>query len=475
MTRRHLPFAALAAALATSVLAQPQARASAGDVRGPVAVPVLEFPLPVQITQVTDAARDGAGNLVVAGVTYAAGFPTTPDAADRTCGTNGDAFVMIYSPSGRLRYSTCLGGDTSEVWAHVAAAPDGSLWVATTTSLWVEPDSGCFHCQDTRVAVWRIMPGLPGFWQQGWLNPPGTLARASEVAAAPDGSVWVMATTQSPGIPVLNAWQPTFGGASDILLARYASGRPELLLLTYLGGSGWDSGGSLAIAPDGDAVLTGLATTADFPLVLPELRESLGAVLARVDLSGRWLEYSTFLGRCGYEVARVAVDARGRTIVIAKSGAGPDPRVPSSPVRYWYRDLYLGVVDDVGRMCSCGLVDTGLERIAATDTNARVLSLAARGDGSIIVVGSYYTDDLISGSYFVTVTDAAGTARGEPLVVTKPKQDVSFVEAAVSSGRDVYIVAYDVTPPPWQRKVITLKLRATTSDGNDPRGGHDRR
>jgi hypothetical protein len=171
----------------------------------------------------------------------------------------------------------------------------------------------------------------------------------------------------------------------------------------------------------------------------------------------------------------VAVDARGRTIVVAKSSAGADPRVSSSPVRHWYRDLYLGVVDDVGRMCSCALVDTGLERIVATDTNAHVLSLAARGDGSVVVVGGYYTDDLISGSYFVTVTDAAGTARAEPLVVTKPMQDVSVVEAAVSGGRDVYIVAYDAIPPPWQRKVIKLKLRATTSDGDDPAGGHDRR
>jgi hypothetical protein len=120
-------------------------------------------------------------------------------------------------------------------------------------------------------------------------------------------------------------------------------------------------------------------------------------------------------------------------------------------------------------------VETGLERIEATDTYAHVLSLAARGDGSTVIVGSYYTDDLISGSYFVTITDVAGTARGEPLVVTKPMSDVTFVEAAVSGGRDVYIVAYDVTPPPWQRKVIKLKLRAATSDSDDLAGGHDRR
>ena len=67
---------------------------------------VFEFALPPQVYDVSDAALDLNGNLIVAGITGSPFFPTTADAADGTCGTEGDVVVMVYSPRGALRYDT---------------------------------------------------------------------------------------------------------------------------------------------------------------------------------------------------------------------------------------------------------------------------------------------------------------------------------------------------------------------------------
>jgi hypothetical protein len=58
-------------------------------------------------------AVDGAGNAFVSGYTRDSGFPTTPDAYDRTFnGSVEDAFLMELDPAGQTLYSTVLGGSS---------------------------------------------------------------------------------------------------------------------------------------------------------------------------------------------------------------------------------------------------------------------------------------------------------------------------------------------------------------------------
>ena len=473
MPRRSLLLVLVAGGLVATRFAGPEAQVERENPQNPVASAMLEFTLPLEVYQVNDLAIDSQGNLVISGTTYSAGFPTTPDAARRTCGTEGDAFVMVYSPEGLLRYSTCVGVETTELWTEVAAPSDGSVWVATTTSTWVEPRGGCNHCNDTRVAVWRLVPGLPGSFQYGWLNGAGTQASAADVAAAPDGSVWIMATARSPGIQLVNPWQPSFGGASDILLAHYARGRPQLQFSTYLGGGGWDTGLSLGIASDGDAVLTGWSNSLDFPLVRPALRDSAShRVLMRVDESGRFLEYSTYLSPIEY--SRMAVDRQGNAFIVGHAVETTPPPPASPGVANRYRDLFLQVVDGAGRECACSRVETGLERIPASDTYARVFAIAGRPSGSLTVVGSYFTDDLISGSYFVTVIDPDGTAKRDPLVVGRPVSDAEFVEAAATRGLEAYVVSHGFVIEPLSRRVTRLRLHPVLSESEEPLGRHRR-
>ncbi len=88
-----------------------------------------------------DLAVGADGSVTVTGDTDSPGFPTTPDAFDRTCGTDAygcnrspsrpDAFVSRLAADGsRLLYSTFLGGRQSDYGYGLALGADGTATVS---------------------------------------------------------------------------------------------------------------------------------------------------------------------------------------------------------------------------------------------------------------------------------------------------------------------------------------------------------
>lgn len=442
---RRQTVVALSALLGGALLARPQAD-TGGAAIGEDHWPAIEVvaPLPAQIDGGLDLALDREGNIVLAGGTRSPAFPTTPDAVDRTCGAEGDAFVMVYSPTGALRYSTCLGGATTEQGPRVAPAPDGSIWVAVETSL--EPDPA-WTFSGGRVAIWRLTPGVADSGQLAWLGGPGTLAGLGDATAGSDGSFWVLGSTRATYVPAVNAWQPTFGGGwSDMLLARYAPGRSEPLLLTYLGGREWESPGSLVIAPDGDAILSGSTNSPDFPVVKPAQARFGGGqdlVLTRIDVSGRWLEYSTYLGGTGYEYScAMGVDHAGWLFVAGDAGSPDFPATALDVPRTPHRDLFFASIDESGRMQALTLLPTATERVPATDVQAGARLVAPRGHGAVLVLGGHRSDNLLRAGGFRTLVDAFGTPLRAPELLDIGEGDGNFVAAPVAGERHAYFVKW---------------------------------
>ena len=69
-----------------------------------------------------------------------------------------------------------------------------------------------------------------------------------------------------PGLPTVNALQPDLaGGASDAFVARLNATASALVFSTYLGGSGDDAAGAIALDGSGNIYLAGPTTSVDFP------------------------------------------------------------------------------------------------------------------------------------------------------------------------------------------------------------------
>lgn len=83
----------------------------------------------------TGIAVDASGNAFVTGYTFAADFPTTPDAVQPVLGGAWDAFVSKLNPAGSsLLYSTFLGGTNGDAATGIAVDLGGSAYVSGASS-----------------------------------------------------------------------------------------------------------------------------------------------------------------------------------------------------------------------------------------------------------------------------------------------------------------------------------------------------
>ncbi len=197
----------------------------------------------------------------------------------------GDGLVAKVSPDGRrVLWASFLGGsDQDTSTPSVAVGPDDSIYFlsASTRSTDLPTTAGAFDRSanggiDLHVA--RLSPDGRRLLYGTYLGG-GALefSETQALAVAPDGSLYVGATTTSPDFPTTEgAYQRTFGGVGgrgagggtnypgDAFVARL-SPTGALLASTFLGGSAGEGLEGVAIAPDGDVVVSGATFSADFP------------------------------------------------------------------------------------------------------------------------------------------------------------------------------------------------------------------
>jgi len=136
--------------------------------------------------------------------------------------------------------------------------------------------------------------------------------------AIPDGNGNIYVTGDAPaGFPTLGSIQP-LNGTYDLMVAKLnASG--ALVYATYIGGSGYEGGNSVAVDSLGNAYVSGLTFSADFPLVnafQTQLKGTVDGFLLKLNAAGTALVYSSYLGGSGGENqstndVHLAVDSSG--------------------------------------------------------------------------------------------------------------------------------------------------------------------
>jgi hypothetical protein len=113
--------------------------------------------------------------------------------------------------------------------------------------------------------------------------------------------------------------QPYRGGG-DAFVTKFNAAGSALVYSTYLGGSGADNAGAVAVDTAGYVFVAGATQSTDFP-VASAFQPSHGgnfqdAFVSKIDPSGSTLLYSTYLGGNGNDVAfGVAVDSAGEAFL----------------------------------------------------------------------------------------------------------------------------------------------------------------
>ena len=214
-------------------------------------------------------AVDTSGNAYVTGYTDSRTFPVTPGAFQGTTGGNDDAFVTKLNATGTaLVYSTYLGG----------AAEDHGDGIAVDSA----------------------------------------------------GNASVTGETYSTNFPTANAFQPVSGGMTAFVTKLNTAGA-GLIYSTYLGGTGGDSGEAIAVDSKGNAYVTGLTNSVNFPTLNPFQSTYSGgsapdAFVTKLNTNGTLL-YSTYLGPTDGNVIGygIAVDSKGNAYVTGSTRSANFP------------------------------------------------------------------------------------------------------------------------------------------------------
>ncbi|MCG3119198.1 MAG: hypothetical protein ALAOOOJD_01543 [bacterium] len=151
-----------------------------------------------------------------------------------------------------------------------------------------------------------------------YLGGSGT-EHAEGIAVDPAGSVYVTGWTDSPNFPTANPFQASRNGSQDAFVTKLNPSGSALVYSTYLGGNDWDFGFGIAVDALGNAYITGRTDSPDFPTSSPfqaMLKGSSDAFVTKLNASGSALIYSTYLGGSEYDRGlSIAVDATGNAYV----------------------------------------------------------------------------------------------------------------------------------------------------------------
>lgn len=215
---------------------------------------------------------DSSGNAYITGTT-GGGFPITPGAFQTTFGGTTDAFVTKLNPAGSaLVYSTYLGGSND----------DNGIGIAI--------DSG--------------------------------------------GNAYVAGFTNSPNFPTTGgAFQTSIPGFGNGFVTKLNPTGSSLVYSTYLGGSIFEQALGIALDGGGNAYVSGVTFSADFPTTGGAFQTVYGgngdAFVTKLNPTGSALVYSTFLGGSGQDVGiEIALDAGGNAYVV---GFTESPNFPTTP------------------------------------------------------------------------------------------------------------------------------------------------
>ncbi|MFH1219359.1 MAG: FlgD immunoglobulin-like domain containing protein [Candidatus Eisenbacteria bacterium] len=225
---------------------------------------------------------DASGNPIITGHTFSSDFPTTPGAYDTSHNGAEDVFVAKLAASGStLFWSTFLGGSSDEYGVSLVLDASGNPVVTGRT-------------------VSTDFPTTPGAYDTSF-----------------NGS----------------------DGEGDVFVAKLSSSGSTLVWSTFLGGSRYDYGWSLALDESDNPVVTGYTGSSDFPTTPGAYDTSFSGYpdvfVAKLSASGSTLLWSTFLGGGSADEGEdrgysLVLDASGNPIVTGVTWSSDFPTTPGA-------------------------------------------------------------------------------------------------------------------------------------------------
>ncbi len=391
-------------------------------------------------------AADSAGNAYVTGYTQSTNFPTTPSAFQTTPGGNGDAFITKLAADGRsLVYSTLLGASDSDESRGIAVDSAGNAYIIgrtqstgfpTTLNAFQTVYGGGFN--DSFVT--KIAADGHSLIYSTYLG--GNSAEYDNgIAVDSAGNAYIAGETYSTNFPTTpNAFQTSKGsGAENVFVTKLATDGRSLVYSTYLGGNGKDAGEGIAVDSAGNAHITGIANSTNFPTTPNALQISYGgntdAFITKLAADGKSLVYSTYLGGSGFDAGvRLAIDSADSIYVTGNTQSFNFPTTPNAfQTSYNYgTDAFITKINNLAPT-SAGATISG--RVLTANgrgiINVRVSLTGANGETRVALsnpFGYYRFNEVPSGETYILSAKAKRYQFSQPTQIVSLNEDLSGID-----------------------------------------------
>ncbi len=357
-------------------------------------------------------ALDSSGNVVVAGQTSSANFPTTTGAYQQgypSGNSNSTGFVAKLSSDGAaLLFSTYLGGNDVDACLSLALDSSNDLFVTGQTESTNFPTTaGAFQTTNHSSGGAAFMVELSadgttllaGTYLSGSLEE---LGRA--IALDSSGNPVLAGTTYSPDFPttagVLIPSPPN--GSNSGFVAKLSSDGTTLMFGTYLGGNGGDASNDLCVDSQNNVTVVGVTSSSNFPVSAgayePNLPSSAvgAAYVVKLSPDATALVSGSYLGGNAESVAEaVSLDPSGN---VAVSGYTSSNNFPTTTGALQTVNNNVGSAGFVSKLSSDGttllsstyLGGSGYAGLNMNETGDECNALATDSAGNFVVAG--YTD-----------------------------------------------------------------------------------
>ena len=380
-------------------------------------------------------AVDSSGNAYVAGAAYSSNFPVTPGALQTTSAGGINAFIAKLNPTGSaLLYSTYLGGKANTTdgdYANaIAVDSSGDAYLTGRASSSTFPvTSGAYQTTNKNFAlgnafVAEINPAGSALLYATYLGGSrvgNTGDSGNGIAIDSEGNAYVTGFTYSTTFPTTFGVYSTVNlGQENAFVTKLNPTGTALVYSTYLGGNYADGGSGIAVDSSGDAYVTGVAASQDFPTTSGALQPKFGyttlggsnAFVTKFNPTGTQLIYSTYLGGNGEgdEGNAISLDKMGDAYVTGKTQATNFPVTNGAfqtTNSAYGSAAFISKIDPTGStlLYSTYLGGSGLQGVGGDLGYA----IAVNSSGDAFITGRAYSTNfpVTTGAYQITNRAAA--------------------------------------------------------------------
>jgi len=370
-----------------------------------------------------DISVDAGGNAYIVGQADEASFPTTVGAFDRTVGGASDGFALKLNAAGSgLVYSTFLGGTSAwqeNAWG-VAVDSSGSAYVTglagagnyggpsdypVTAGAYDTTSNGGYY----DVFVTKLNPAGSALVYSTFLGGDGNDDAGYDISVDSTGNAYVTgragASASQPFPTTAGSFDTAFGGYNDVFVTKLNPAGSGLVYSTFLGGTMIDEGYGISIDSTGYAYITGETGSSDYPTTVGAYDRTYNgdgtlwpdeyndAFIAKLNLDGSGLVYSTYLGGANGDVGRgISLGGDGRAYVVGQTKSANFPTT-SGAFDASFGGGWDGFIASVGSTGSALKYSSYLG--GAGDDFGRALKVDGAG-------GAYMTGETYSGDFPVT-------------------------------------------------------------------------